>query len=84
MREILILSLLCLFLALLSLGAMVWGALTMPLFSLDNLLLAAICGTLAVFFAFCFLWFAYEARLWEVLRRRKDPSAAPASAEAEK
>jgi hypothetical protein len=84
MREIVILSFLCLFLALVSLGAMVWGGLTMPLFSLDGLLLAAICGTLATFFAFCFVWFAYEARLWEALRRKKEPLAAPAPAEAEK
>lgn len=84
MREIVILSLLCLFLAVASLGAMVWGALSMPLFSMDGLLLVAICGTLAAFFAFCFVWFAYEARLWEALRRKKEPAASSAPAEAEK
>jgi hypothetical protein len=84
MREVVILSLLCVFLAVVSLGAMVWGVLIMPLFSLDGLLLVAICGTLATFFAFCFVWFAYEARLWEAIRRRKEPAAGPAPAEAEK
>jgi len=84
MREVVILSLLCLFLALASLGALVWGVLSMPLFSLDGLLLTAICGTLATFFGFCFLWFAYEARLWERFRRQNQAAVGPATDEAAK
>lgn len=78
MRELIALCLLCLILALASLGAMVWGALAMPLLSMDGLLLVAVCLTLAVFFGFCFLWLAYEARLWELLRSRRTVAAPPA------
>lgn len=77
MRELIALCLLCLILALASLGAMVWGALVMPLLSMDGLLLVAVCLTLAVFFGFCFLWLAYEARLWELVKGRHAVASNP-------
>lgn len=78
MREVIALCLLCLVLALASLGAMVWGALAMPLLSMDGLLLVAVCLTLAVFFGFCFLWLAYEVRLWELVKRHHAAASNPA------
>lgn len=68
-REVMGLTLLCLVLAVACLAAMVAGVLAMPLFSLDGLLLVAICLTLSAFFGLCFLWLAYEARLWERFKR---------------
>lgn len=71
MREIIALALLCLLLALGSLGVLAWAALSGPIFSMDGLLLAAICLTLAAIFGLCFLWLATEARLWELLKSRR-------------
>jgi len=71
MREIIALSLLCLLLAIGPLAVLGWAALSGPIFSMDGLLLAAICLTLAAIFGVCFLWLASEARLWELLKSRR-------------
>ncbi len=85
MRETLILSLLCLIVALVSLGVVVWavadaalaGLLAESILTLDGLLMVSIGLLTSLVFGFCFLWTAREARLWEMLRR---PSRATAPA----
>jgi hypothetical protein len=77
MREIAILAFLCLFLALASVGVLVWAALSGPILTLDGLLLASICLLLAAVFGFCFLWLANDARLWDLLRSRGQAAPQP-------
>lgn len=77
MREIIALALLCLVLALVSLVVLVWAAFSGALFTLDGLLLAAICLTLAAMFGSCFLWLAYDAGWWRLLKSRWQTASNP-------
>ena len=72
MREMIALALLCLFVAVASLGVMVWAIvdalldrLPSEIINMDGLLLIAVCLLLAAIFGFCFAWLARDARLWE-------------------
>jgi len=84
MREILALALLCLLIALASLGAVVWavasaareGLLVGEILTLDGLLMVAVALLVSSMFGFCFLWLARDTGLWERIKRRR---AAPAA-----
>jgi len=83
MRETLALALLCLLIALASLGAVVWavasaareGVLVGEILTLDGLLMISVGLLLSSMFGFCFLWLARDAGLWERVKRRR--AAAP-------
>ncbi|MDA2913037.1 hypothetical protein MYX77_03600 [Acidobacteriia bacterium AH_259_A11_L15] len=85
MREMLALALLCLLLALGSLGIVVWfvvdaaleGMIQSRVLTLDGLLMIAI--GLAVSFAFgiCFAWTVHDAHLWELVLPRRQAAAQP-------
>lgn len=92
MRETAALALLCLFIALAALGVVFWviidaardGVLVTTVLSLDGLLMISVALLIATMFGFCFLWLAYEARLWELLKSRRSAladSRQPASSE---
>lgn len=70
MRETIALALLCLVITLASLGAVVATLLRGELFTMDGLLLAAICLTLAAIFFPFLLWLVSASPLREKLRRR--------------
>lgn len=75
MREIIALALLCLLLAVGPLAVLAWAAVSGSLFSMDGLLLATICLTLAAVFGFCFLWLARDGGLWEMLKSHRASSS---------
>lgn len=77
MREIIALALFCLLVAVGSLAVAAWTAISGSLFTLDGLLLAAICLLLATVFFFCFLWFARDARLLDWVKARRRVASAP-------
>jgi hypothetical protein len=77
MREMIALALLCLLLAVGSLAVLAWAAVSTPILSLDGLLLAAICLTLAAVFGFCSLWLARDIGLVEMLKSRRAGAANP-------
>ncbi|MFQ5723743.1 MAG: hypothetical protein ACE5G6_04565 [Terriglobia bacterium] len=85
MREVLALALLCLLLALGSLGFVVWfvvdaaleGMLRGRVFTLDGLLLVAIGLTVSFAFGLCFAWTLRDADLRELLLPRRQPAAQP-------
>ena len=85
MRETLALALLCLLIALASVGAVVWavasaareGLLVGEILTLDGLLMIAVGLLVSSMFGFCFLWLARDTGLWERIKRRR---AAPAAA----
>ncbi|MFQ5777528.1 MAG: hypothetical protein ACE5IP_05930 [Terriglobia bacterium] len=70
MRETIALALLCLVITLASLGAVVATLLRGELFTMDGLLLAAICLTLATIFFFFLVWLISASSLREKFRRR--------------
>lgn len=86
MRETLALALLCLLIAVASLGAVAWavaraaweGFLVGEILTLDGLLMIAVGLLVSLMFGFCFLWLARDAGLWEAVKRRR--AAAPVAA----
>lgn len=87
MRETLALALLCLLIAVASLGAVAWavvdaareGVLVGEILTLDGLLMISVSLLLSVMFGFCFLWLARDTGLWEKVKRRRVAASAPAN-----
>ncbi len=79
MRETLALALLCLLIALASLGAVAWavaraaweGVLVGEILTLDGLLMIAVGLLVSSMFGFCFLWLARDAGWLQRLARRR-------------
>lgn len=77
MREILGLALLCLIVILGAVGVLVRTFFQGTSWTMDRLLLAAVCLLLAGIFGFCFLWLARDAHLWEMLKNRRPIATNP-------
>ena len=84
MRETLALAGLCLLIAVVSLGVMLWAVvdafldhLPSEVFNVDSLLLIAICLFMSTVFGFCAAWIARDAGLWPVVRNRRPASSDP-------
>lgn len=75
-REIIVLALLCLLLALGAFVVLAWAALAGSILTMDGLLLASVCLLLGAIFSFCFLWLARDAHLWDMV---KGPRRAPSN-----
>lgn len=78
MRETIALMLFCFLMVLASLGVLLWAILQGNIFSMDGLLLAAICLLVSSVFGICFVWLAHDTGLGEMLRRPRQASSEPA------